>query len=285
MFRYKFGRLNPLNKKLTLRNWTLLIVSFQFCFCFAQSKLLSVEGYFQGKNLIVFNPALADGYGFSVYKVTVNGDILPATIQATNFEINFSLFDIKRGDKVFVVLEHDENSQPKFMNPEVLLPKSTFECTNLTLVNDNTLIWNTINEQGVLDFRIEQFKWGRWVETGQVKGFGTKDRHSYSFQLNPHSGKNKVRVTQLDNSGEKRKSNELIFDSKQPKVKKTPSKVSDYIYFNSKGKQVKTNYEIYDAYGNLLKIGFSNKVDCTNLVNGIYFVNFDNVTEKFIKTE
>lgn len=268
-----------------MKNSILLTLFLQVFYGFTQSKFLSIEGYFQGKNLLVFNPALADGYGFSVYKVTVNGDILPATIQTTNFEIDFSLFDLNKGEKVFVVLEHDENSLPRFMNPEVLLPKSTFDCTALTITKENILKWTTLNEQGSLDYRIEQFKWERWVEAGQVKGIGTKGIHTYSFQLNPHSGKNKIRITQLDNSGEKRKSQELTFTSKQKKIKKSPSKVYDYLFFSYNGKQIKTNYEIYDAYGNLLKMGYAVKVDCSNLVNGIYFINFDNTTEKFIKIE
>ena len=67
----------------------------------SQAKYLSLEGYYQGKNIIVSNPPLADGYGFCVYKVTVNGDILPATIQTSNFEIDFSIFRLKKGEKVF----------------------------------------------------------------------------------------------------------------------------------------------------------------------------------------
>ena len=48
---------------------------------------------------------------------------------------------------------------------------------------------------------------------------------------------------------------------------------------------VKTKYEIYDAYGNLLKTGFSSSVDCHNIVSGVYFINYDNKSEKFIKIE
>ncbi|MEY4571471.1 MAG: hypothetical protein RLZ10_682, partial [Bacteroidota bacterium] len=53
--------------------------------------------------------------------------------------------------------------------------------------------------------------------------------------------------------------------------------------FKSNGKEVETYYEIFDAYGNILKSGKSTKVDCRNLLNGLYFINFDNSTEKFIK--
>ena len=62
-----------------------------------------------------------------------------------------------------------------------------------------------------------------------------------------------------------------------------PYSVRDYIYFYSNDKKTKTRFEVLDAYGNLLKAGFSNNVDCKNIVNGIYYINYDNKTEKFIK--
>ena len=67
------------------------------------------------------------------------------------------------------------------------------------------------------------------------------------------------------------------------KVIKTPAKVQTSIFFKSDGKAFKTKYEMYDAFGNLLKKGYDNEVDCSNLLNGIYFINFDNKSEKFIK--
>jgi len=63
----------------------------------------------------------------------------------------------------------------------------------------------------------------------------------------------------------------------------SPAKVRDNLYFKVGGKAAKTKFEVYDAYGNLLKVGFSTMVDCRNLVSGVYFINFDNQTEKFIK--
>ena len=268
-----------------MRGILLCSLFFMSTTLLSQTKFLSLEGYFQGKNLIVSNPPLSDGYGYCVYKVTVNGDILPATIQSSNFEIDFSLFRLKKGDKVFIVLEHAENCLPRFMNPQVLLPKSTFECISIASDDKGLLKWSTKGEDGVLDFEIEQFRWNRWVEVGIVKGIGVKEVHNYTFQLTPHFGKNTVRVSQVDNTGEKRSSKKLYFTSKVPKVKKTPSRVSDFIYFKANGQNVKTKYEIYDAFGNLLKTGFSDSIDCRNLVNGVYFINYDNTSEKFIRSE
>ncbi|MFM7682598.1 MAG: hypothetical protein ACKO7P_07605 [Bacteroidota bacterium] len=268
-----------------MKGLILIFFVFKLIIGHSQAKFLSIEGYYQGTNVIVSNPPLSDGYGYCVYKVTVNGDILPATIQMANFEIDFALFRLKKGDKVFIVLEHAENCTPRFMNPQVLLPRSTFECTSITCDNQGLLKWSTKNEDGVLDFKIEQFRWDRWVEIGIVKGAGTKETHNYTFQITPHSGKNIVRVSQTDNSEETRSSKQISFTSNLPKVKKTPSRVTESIFFKANGINVKTKFEIYDAYGNLLKTGFSDSIDCKNLVNGIYFINYDNTSEKFIRAE
>lgn len=261
----------------------LILLFFSIPGVIAQEKLLSLEGTYQEKNIVVYNPPQADGFGFCVTKVLVNGEILPAAIQSTHFEINFKLFQLKKGDNVFVVLEHAAGCEPRFMNPEVLLPKSTFRCSSISADKSGMVKWTTLDEAGSLDFIVEQYRWNRWVEVGQVKGKGMKQATAYQFQITPHSGKNQVRVSQVDNSGEKRSSNSVFFDAGIPPMKISPTKVRDNLYFKSGGKEVKTKYEVYDAYGNLLKVGFASMVDCTNLVSGVYFINFDNQTEKFIK--
>lgn len=252
---------------------------------FAQVQLLSLEGTYQEKNLLVNNPPMADGFGYCISKVLVNGEILPAVIQTSHFEIDFKLFHLKKGDEVFVVLEHAEGCKPRFLNPSILLPKSTFECTQISAQKDGLITWATTNEQAALDFSIEQFKWGRWVEVGQVKGKGTKGTNTYQFQLTPHSGKNTVRVSQTDSSGKPRVSKSTSFTSGVPVVYFSPTKVHTSLTFKAKNQVVKTKFEIYDAYGNLLKTGYSSTVDCKNIVSGVYFINYDNKSEKFIKID
>jgi hypothetical protein len=260
-----------------------LVFFFTVLQSFSQEKLLSLDGTFQDKNLVVYNPPQSDGFGFCVTKVLVNGEILPAAIQSAHFEINFQLFQLKKGENVFVVLEHASGCEPRFMNPEILLPKSTFRCTSISADKTGVIKWTTADEAGSLDFIIEQYRWNRWVEAGQVKGKGTKQANAYYFQITPHSGKNQIRVSQIDNTGEKRSSQSVFFNSGLSSLKMSPAKVRDNLYFKVGGKEAKTKFEVYDAYGNLLKVGFSTMVDCRNLVSGVYFINFDNQTEKFIK--
>ncbi|MDX2360540.1 MAG: hypothetical protein QNK23_07020 [Crocinitomicaceae bacterium] len=244
---------------------------------------LSVEGTYQGKNLYVQNPMDEDGFGYCATKVTVNGDIMPGGTSMGAFEIDFSLFNIEIGEPVFIVIEHNDGCKPKILNPEVLLPRSTFTIVEINISNDGKLTWTTKAEQGKLPFIIEQYRWNKWVTVGEVQGLGGGQQNSYEFQVTPHSGENTIRVLQEDHSGTKRPSDEVKFMSPTPTVTKTPKKVKNEIKFLANGGPAETRYEIYDAYGNIVKKGVGSSVNCTNLLRGVYYINFDNVNEKFIK--
>ena len=250
---------------------------------FSQYKLLSTEGQYQGDNLYIKNPKQVDGFGYCIIKVTVNGDVLPASIQSPNFEVDFSLFNLEVGADVFVVIEHFEGCTPRFLNPEILLPESTFVLAEIQMRDNTILEWSTTNETSILDYDIEQFKWNHWVSVGQYRGKGSQTKNKYSFKVPLHSGVNKFRVTQTDNSGEKRISEEVTQESTIQEFSMTPTSVRNDIFFYSGGRKKKTRYEVFDAFGNLLKVGFSDHVDCRNIVNGIYYINYDNKNEKFLK--
>src|SRR5690554_3012561 len=111
---------------------------------------LSIEGSYQGKNLYVQNPASEDGFGFCVTKVTINNNIMPGGVGRSAFEIDFSLFNINVGDDVFIVIEHGDGCTPKILNPEVLLPRSTFEVAAMTVVKIGNLNWKLIESKGKL---------------------------------------------------------------------------------------------------------------------------------------
>jgi hypothetical protein len=244
---------------------------------------LSIEGTYQGKNLYVQNPMDDDGFGYCATKVTVNGDIMPGGTNMGAFEIDFANFNIAIGETVFIVIEHNDGCKPKILNPEVLLPRSTFVVTNIAVSNAGKLTWQTTGEQGKLPYIIEQYRWNKWVTVGEVQGKGTSGANAYEFNVTPHSGENTVRVVQIDHSGSKRTSKEVKFVSTIPVVAKSPVKVKEVISFTANGQPVETRYEIYDAYGNIVKKGVGSSVNCQNLLSGAYYINFDNVNEKFIK--
>lgn len=263
----------------------LLAFSFLLVFNNIAWSALSIEGSYQGKNLYVQNPEDGDGFGFCATKVTVNGDVMPGGTSSSAFEIDFSLFNIEIGEPVFIVIEHNDGCKPKILNPEVLLPRSTFKVTEMEVSNSGKLLWKTTNEQGKLPFIIEQYRWNKWVEIGEVQGKGKSgsNENSYEFQVIPHSGENTVRVAQIDHSGAKKTSKEVKFASSSPNVEKNPIKVRTVINFTANSKPVETKYEIFDAYGNIVKKGFGSSVNCENLLKGAYYINYDNKTEKFFK--
>jgi hypothetical protein len=208
---------------------------------------------------------------------------MPGGISQAVFEIDFGLFNIAIGEPVFIVIEHNEGCKPKILNPEVLLPKSTFIASSINSTKEGRLVWATTNEKGKLPFVIEQFRWNKWVAVGEVQGKGTNGTNSYESNVIPYSGENILRVAQFDHTGKGRYSIEVKFVSGVEPVAKKPAIVKDKIEFVALGKPVETRYEVFDAYGNIVKKGVGNLVNCENLVKGVYYINFDNVNEKFIK--
>jgi hypothetical protein len=244
---------------------------------------LSLEGVYQGKNVFIQNPPEASGFGFCISKIYVNGDLMPISLNSSTLIINLKTLKLSVGEPVFLVIHHGDDCTPKIVNPEVLLPKSTFQLNSIGVSNNTDLSWSTTGESGKLNFLIEQYKWDKWVIVGEVMGQGTSTLNTYTFKLFPHSGKNEVRVSQIDNTLKKRSSKSSTFTSSVPIVSKTPTKVKDYITFRANNSEVETYFEVFDAYGNILKSGKASKVDCRKLLNGLYYLNFDNKTEKFIK--
>ncbi|HTO38445.1 MAG TPA: T9SS type A sorting domain-containing protein [Brumimicrobium sp.] len=262
---------------------TLLFILLSFLVTSNLKASLSIEGSYQGKNLYIQNPSSEDGFGFCVTKVTVNNNVLPGDLGRSAFEIDFSVFNVKIGDNIFIVIEHEGGCTPKILNPEVLLPKSTFEVTTIDVTKNGSVKWTTTNEQGQLPYVIEQYRWSKWVSAGVVAGTGENGPNDYEFKIIPHSGKNIIRVAQKDHSGNKRVSEEIEFESDLIEVKMYPTKVKTDIHFTANDEPIETKYEVYDAYGNIVKKGFSSSVNCTNLRKGAYYINFDNKNEKFIK--
>jgi hypothetical protein len=243
-----------------------------------------LEGNYQGKNIYVQNPFKEDGVGFCTNKVTINGDVTSDEINSSAFEIDFTKFKLKLGDPVTVVIEHSAECTPKVLNPEVLKPTSTFKVKTIEVNPEGLLKWTTTNETGKLPFIIEQYRWNKWIQVGEVDGNGTPEEHTYTFQVTPHSGENQVRVKQVDHTKKPNISPAKTFMASLKEVDFQPKKVADEVtFYDTDQKVVKTRFEVYDAYGNIVKKGFGEKVDLKNLEKGAYYLNFDNKNEKFIK--
>ena len=262
-----------MNKKFLIVSGFFGIISFGY------SGNIILDGNYQGKNLYIQNPFAGSGVGFCVQKVEVNGQVTTDEINSSAFEVDFTNYQFKIGDKVSVKITHKDDCKPKVLNPEVLKPKSTYEVISMKLNGDGTLKWNTKNETGKLPFIIEQYRWNKWVKVGEVDGLGIGDNNEYTFQITTlHSGQNQIRIKQVDYTSQPRYSKPAKLISTIEEVNFNPVKVSRDITFTAE-----TLYEIYDQYGNIVKKGFGKTADCSNLQKGVYYLNYDNKTAEFIK--
>lgn len=239
----------------------------------AHAGVLVVEGKYQQKNLFIQNGFSSSGVGFCAFQVKVNGQITTDEVNSSAFEIDFTPFKFKAGDKITVEIEHKDGCVPKILNPEALKPKPTFDVVSISINNDAVLSWTTKNEVGSLPFVVEQFKWNKWVYVGEINGDGTPQAHDYKFKVVPHSGENKFRVKQVGFGALPRFSEVVIYNSLMERPSYQIDK--DLVNFNNE-----TSYEVYDFYGNVVKKGFGPVCDISSLKKGKYYLCYDNaVTE------
>ncbi|MBO7477682.1 MAG: hypothetical protein J6U04_07110 [Salinivirgaceae bacterium] len=243
---------------------------------FAEEIVLT--GIYQCKNLYVMNPFAADGNGFCITGITVNGMATSDEINASAFEIDLSKHNLTKGDNVNVVIKHKSGCTPKVINPEVLNAQSTFTVTTIKIDKNNKLAFTTNNESGSLPFIVEQFRWNKWIKVTTIEGDGTPGAHTYTTDVNLHSGYNRFRVKQIDYTRKPRYGKELKHRSMQAEVTFSYVKPFTEIKFSAE-----TMYEIYSNTGAILDKGIGTKVDVAKLPAGDYFLNYDTKTEVFKK--
>ncbi|MEY3399315.1 MAG: hypothetical protein RL220_1909 [Bacteroidota bacterium] len=258
------------------RLFTSLIAMLALCIS-ASAGSLVMEGTYQQRNIYVINTVGSEGVGFCVYEVTVNGQISTDEINSQAFEIDLSIYGFKLGDAVSVTLKHKDGCTPRILNPGALESQPTFECTRIECTQEGLLTWETTSEVGKVPYIVQQFKWNKWVNLGEVMGNGTSIKNNYQFQVILTSGLNKFRVVQKSYEGNLRKSPVAEVQSAVPTVSYSLNKKNATIDFTSE-----TGYELYNAYGQILKRGFGNNLSTSSMEKGEYYLSFDNKTEKFV---
>ncbi len=239
---------------------------------------ITLKGVYQGKNVYVMNPFASSGVGFCVFEVRVNGQMTTDEINSSAFEIDLTVFQFKKGDKLVINIKHKDGCLPKIINPEVLKPQSTFNASLMKVNRDGTLTWQTTGESGSLPFIVEQFRWNKWIKVATVEGKGTASTNKYSVKVSPHTGNNRFRIKQVDYTRKPRYSKEIRYRSMDPAVTYDISKTETTLVFSRE-----TMFEIYDYYGNLIQKGTNTKVDISGLKKGEYFINYGTKTETFKK--
>ncbi|MHB8258991.1 MAG: hypothetical protein ACYDCN_03080 [Bacteroidia bacterium] len=259
-----------------------IIGVFLMIFCFtctyANAGVLVVEGKYQQKNLYIQNGFSSNGVGFCAFEVKVNGQVTTDEVNSSAFEIDFTPFKFKSGDKIIIEIGHKDGCMPKILNPEAIKPRPSFDLLSIDIDKEAVLTWGTKNELGSLPYIIEQFKWNKWVYVGEVMGDGTPQQHIYKFKTIPTSGENKFRVKQVGYGGIPRYSKETVYTSL---MEKPSFKLEDN--YKTVNFSTETTFEVYDYYGNVLKKGFGSSVDISSLPKGKYYLCYDNLVTEIEK--
>ncbi len=260
-----------------MKNLILLFI-FSLITMISKSNVLVVEGKFQNKNIYIQNSFGSNGVGFCTTEIKVNGKITTDEINSSAFEIDLASMNIKTGQKVTIEIIHKNDCVPVVLNPEVLKPRPTYEVVSMNINSSGILKWTSKNESGPLPYIIEQFKWNKWVIVGEVQGIGTSENHDYSFQVLTHSGENKFRVKQTGLGVAAKYSNSVALNSMTDKPTFMFSKNKKAIQYS-----FETSFEVYDAFGTIVKKGFGNETNIENLPKGKYYLCFDNQVSEFDK--
>lgn len=255
-----------------------LFLIFTCSIFITEASVLIIEGKFQNKNIYVHNGFGIAGVGYCVKEVKVNGQITTDETNSSSFEIDLRALQLQYGEKVTIEIIHSEGCVPKVLNMEDLKPKPSFEILMMDLSPAGELKWTTKNEKGVLPYVIEQFKWNKWVPVGEVDGAGTPEQHEYSFKVAMHSGQNKYRVKQKGFNSFVKVSKDVTTVSTVNRPSYAIPKDNSSIDFTEE-----TNFEVYDAYGIIVKKGYGKRIAIENLGKGLYYLCYDNTLSEFTK--
>lgn len=257
---------------------------FYFILCLSiftfslNASVLIVEGKFQSKNIYIQNSFGGSGTGYCATEIKVNGRITTDEVNSSAFEIDLAAMNIKPGQRVVIEISHKSDCMPVVLNPEVLKPRPTFDVVSMNINISGILKWTSKNESGPLPYIIEQFKWNKWVYVGEVQGIGNPENHDYSFQISTHSGENKFRVKQVGLSITPKVSAAVILTSTIDKPYYMITKDNKTIQYT-----VETAFEVYDAFGIIIKKGFGKTTEINNLAKGKYYLCYDNQVSEFDK--
>lgn len=258
-------------------------IAFSFVFFLLFSTVwagvIVLEGFYQNRNIYVQNSIGGYGVGFCVYEVSVNGEVSTDETNSSAFEIDLKLHSLEIGSPVVIVIKHkDDGCLPKVLNPDALKPNPTYETIYLNVEDDGLLKWTTVNETAKLPFIIEQFKWNKWVQVGEVEGKGVPTANYYTFKTTPIAGMNKFRVKQKGYVDKTKYSPAVSYTSLKSEITFVYNKGIQKVQFSESA-----FFEVYDKYGNLVKKGYGEKIDVANLKKDIYYMNFGNTMGEFRK--
>lgn len=231
---------------------------------------MTMKGSYQGTNIYVTNPY--SNTGFCIDSVVVNDALFDGNYGSGALEIELNS-RYKTGDSLDIEIYHKPDCKPTILNvPSKVNQKIAI--TNANISSDCVLTYE-VQAEYLVNFKIEQYRWNKWINVPDLDTITSSGYFEFNLSQNLHSGENTFRVCAYDINGKKNCSNRLTFSSTTSKEKLQYIKEENRIVFTSPSR-----YELYDVYGNLVKIGNGTEVDLSSIKKGVYYLNFGNRNEK-----
>lgn len=242
---------------------------------FGQTEELLLTGVYQGKNLYVQNPVVANMSSYCTQEVYVNGRIVASSLKTSAYTIDLSF--LSTGESVVIRITHLVDCVPKIINPQAIRLKGDFQFL-IAQADRNDIRWSTRGEKPGAKFFLEQFVMGEWQPKLTLDAKGDVEANTYSIAAQHNSGTNRYRIRFLAPDGTVTLSREFVFRSDQQPVTFYPVRVRDQITLSRQAE-----YEIQDAKGRMVLRGEGKFIDVLQLDPGLYYLMVDNRKERFMK--
>jgi hypothetical protein len=259
-----------------MKNRVLIILSLLFITGTVNAGILTLSGVYQKKNLYVQNPFTGNMKDFCTNDVYVNDRLVMSNIQSSAYEIDLS--HLNEGDPITIKITHKDDCKPKILNPQVIKATSSFAFSTFHVEKDK-IVWVTKGEKPKGKHFVEHFVNNSWTIVKEIHGKESVIINTYNEAANGHhSGLNKYRIKYLEHDGQIFYSQVLEFVSDLPTVDFYPKRVTDKIYLSRDA-----DYELLDAYGNVVRKGNQKEINMSDLGTGVYYLNVDNNSFKLFK--
>jgi hypothetical protein len=153
-----------------------------------------------------------------------------------------------------------------------------FKVSSIRLDSLGKINWVAYNQNGALEFGIEQFLNEHWVMVGIVAGDAVADQSAYSYSPHQHSGENKYRISWTGPEKTKNYSNIVSTLSKKEDVFFQLSEDNQKVTFSGN-----TYYMLYNPYGFVTLRGYGSSLDISDFKPGTYCLTYDNKVATFEK--
>ena len=238
-------------------------------------KSSALTGVYKGHSLYIQNPYDRVANEFCINNVRVNGNSLNLNLKLSALKINFNGIDLFT--PVAIKVEHTENCNPRFINPDAILFHSSFKFDSLYL-NDSILIWTTKGDKKEGLFSVEQLNGDLWEPVEEIRAKGIFEGTQYVYFPVHHEGGNKYRIKYELPNGRFLYSKEMEFVYYHEPVTFSPKVVKDWITLSRNAE-----FEIVNAGGEVILKGQAKEIPVRLLKPGDYVIYIEGTSDSFVK--